>query len=385
MVARVATRPVGFEQSAKVGQRDAHVPGCLFRVQSGPEQFDGLVPPEHWTQGKRAQQLPYARPPQLGCVDRDSVPRHPHGSHDVNAGLVHGKRGEERQQPRRSCRQSLLGCPRCLAELPVDRRPDRVRQPAAQLESGRVVRDRKTGGQPWSAPATEGSRPSRRANAATSTSVKARSSPLILMTCPAASRRDKANSGASRPESTRCAVAGSATATSRRRPAPGEPTGIACTSSSSRHTSSGAQRIKASMTSRAPGAAPPPVPREPPGSADTASISVRARRTGSSWAASQLAHASIPRGASRCARTAWASTVVLPNPGPATTRVTGRSQRSSSRRTSRRRGISTSRGRGRPVGGIGIETAGDGSAADLRPSRRGSSVRPIAVTGSTRA
>src|SRR5689334_3103341 len=201
-------------------------------------------------------------------------------------------------------------------------------------------------------------------------SVKARSSLPILATSPAASRRASGTSGAARPARTRWTVAGRARTTSRRRSAPGDPGGISCTSSSSKHTSSGARRIRASMTSRAPGAVRRPGPRVPL-PAETAPRRARAKQAGSSYAASQPTHTSIPRGATWCARTAWARTVVLPKPGPATSSVTARSQRPSSSRTSRRRGSSTSRTRGRAAG-RGISAAADDASPGVpRPEARG--------------
>src|SRR6185437_13037062 len=50
--------------------------------------------------------------------------------------------------------------------------------------------------------------------------------------------------------------------------------------------------------------------------------------------------ASIPTALARFCRTAWASSVVLPNPGPATSAVTGRSNRPASSDVSRSRTIS---------------------------------------------
>ena len=63
---------------------------------------------------------------------------------------------------------------------------------------------------------------------------------------------------------------------------------------------------------------------------------------------------------------------------PATSNVTGRSQRPSSSRTSRRRGISTSRARGRPNGRASSATAGEGSPAVRRPGPMRSSAGPEA-------
>jgi hypothetical protein len=106
----------------------------------------------------------------------------------------------------------------------------------------------------------------------------------------------------------------------------------------------GATWINASSTVRAPGWS---------GIAGSAADTAATRAAESPCCAVQLTQASMPRGASECARTAWASTVVLPNPGPASTTVTGWSQRSASSSTSRTRGISTSSGRGSPVETVG--------------------------------
>ena len=54
------------------------------------------------------------------------------------------------------------------------------------------------------------------------------------------------------------------------------------------------------------------------------------KRAASSSPGSQATQASMPRGAASLARMAWASAVVLPNPAPATTAVTGTSNRAAS-------------------------------------------------------
>ena len=101
VVARFTAGSTGFEQSAKVGQRDAHVPGRLLRVQFRPEQIDRLITGQHGAQDQRAEQLAHAGTPQLRGVDRLTVTHQPKRPDDGDLGPVRGRR--------RQCREELRG------------------------------------------------------------------------------------------------------------------------------------------------------------------------------------------------------------------------------------------------------------------------------------
>ena len=75
----------------------------------------------------------------------------------------------------------------------------------------------------------------------------------------------------------------------------------------------------------------------------------------------------MPTGAARFCRIAWASSVVFPNPAPATSVVTGRSNRPARSESSRPRTISPARAAGGPgeerrlsSGTLGSETLAPG-------------------------
>src|ERR687892_687263 len=132
--------------------------------------------------------------------------------------------------------------------------------------------------------------------------------------------------------------------------APGEPAASQCPSSTTRHTAVGARRHTASATvpgsgasSVVPGTTPAARSRPP---ALTAAITSRAKTTPSASPWSRPIQTSSPRGASRFSATAWASSVVLPRPGPPTTDVTRYSQRPSRARSSRDRVSEPGRGSG---------------------------------------
>src|ERR671918_393728 len=132
--------------------------------------------------------------------------------------------------------------------------------------------------------------------------------------------------------------------------APREPGASQWTSSTTRHSAVGARRHTASATVAGAGASSVvpwimPAARSPR-PALTAAITSRARTTPSASPWSRPIQASSPRGASRFSATAWASSVVLPRPGPPTTDVTRCSQRPSRARSSRGRVSAPGRGSG---------------------------------------
>ena len=174
----------------------------------------------------------------------------------------------------------------------------------------------------------------------------------------AARSRASGAAGSTRPASTRWTCAGSRRTTSPSSAAPPEPAGSSCTSSRIRQVSTGDVACNAASTS-ASGSADP---RWPPSARQIASAS----RCASSSPGSQHTHASTPRGSASCSRMAWPSTVDLPNPGPATTVVTGTSQRPARVSSSRSRSSSPATGRG----GLVSRRAGS------RPGRPGTRRHP---------
>jgi hypothetical protein len=93
VVARVTAGSIGFQEPAKVGQRHPHVPGRFRRVQSRPEQLDGLIAGQDGPHGQCAEQLADAGTPKLRRVDRHTVARQPHRPDDSDLGPVRGRRG----------------------------------------------------------------------------------------------------------------------------------------------------------------------------------------------------------------------------------------------------------------------------------------------------
>jgi hypothetical protein len=146
VIARVTAGPAGFEQPAKVGQRHPHVPGRLRRIQSRPEQLGRLIAGQGGVQDQRAEQLAHPGTPELRRVDRHAVPRQAHRSDHIDLGPVRGRRGQRREEQRGS-RPERHVRPCRLAELPVNRRPERVGQPAAELVPVRVAGGRQARGQ----------------------------------------------------------------------------------------------------------------------------------------------------------------------------------------------------------------------------------------------
>jgi hypothetical protein len=178
----------------------------------------------------------------------------------------------------------------------------------------------------------------------------------------AACSRASGTAGTLRPHSTRWAPAGRRRISSATRWWPEEPGGTSWRSSRMRQVSIGEQVRRASSTaSTGPMAG---------GSTPNARQTASAKRRASSSPGSQVTHDSMPRGSAACNRVACANAVDLPNPGPATTVVTGTSHRSVSRWTSAARKSSPEIARGGPssrraTGGRTGSVAWNGRMNDL--------------------
>jgi hypothetical protein len=191
----------------------------------------------------------------------------------------------------------------------------------------------------------------RAAKAARSSSAKARSASSSRMTLPCAARRASGTGGSARPLSTRWPFAGRAAARAASRSAE-PPLPTSWTSSTTRQTWRGDRRHMASTraaASAATSASPPSsVARSATRStsAPRAVASPAARCQESSSPGPHPSQQSSPRRARAFSSTAWASRDDLPNPAPATTTVTGCSQRPCTRLSRSLRRTSGRLGRG---------------------------------------
>ena len=114
------------------------------------------------------------------------------------------------------------------------------------------------------------------------------------------------------------------------------------------HGRRGGDRGVATACSREPGPPPTPLPLPCPDAAGASSAraTTRASRSASASWGSTPTHTSSPRGASRFSAMAWASSVVLPSPGPPVSAVTRWFHRPISDRSSRGRVSGSGRGSG---------------------------------------
>ncbi len=213
-------------------------------------------------------------------------------------------------------------------------------------------------GQPPLSSRREASTPRRAANPLSSSAEKRRSSPVRRSSDPSAASRASGTAGADRLASITCPFAGRASIRPASQRAPADPDGSRWASSNTRHTARGLRSHTASATAAGSGSSPSPPPAlPPPGPPARASVAPpagassavrvsRARAWPSASAGPRPSHTSSPRGARRFSATAWASSVVLPSPGPPTTVVTRWSQRAMSVRSSRGRVSDPGRGTG---------------------------------------
>ena len=153
--------------------------------------------------------------------------------------------------------------------------------------------------------------------------VNRRSSSRSTTASPCTARRATPSSGNVRDPTSTCALPGSRSTSPASSAAPSDRGGTSCTSSSTKqigvgalaHTTLTTHSTSSSTSARGGGSVPNCASSRP------------ARRAALASAGSSRRWTSTPTRARRFSRTAWAISVVLPNPAPATMAVTGRVQR----------------------------------------------------------